>query len=99
MSNVWLTPETGATTNVELTAQDAGWLADQLDRITDPSDTPAAPEAAHHLRAATTDQHDRELRLTGAELDAIRRVFEIAPDANDSDPLRTLRHELTQWVR
>jgi hypothetical protein len=98
MSNVWLTPERAAATSVELTAEDADWLADQLDRITDPSDTPAAPDAASQLREATTDQGDHEPRLTDAELDAIRRVFEIAPDANGSTALRNLRDEIARWV-
>ena len=42
MANVWLTPEKQATTNVELLPEDAEWLAEQLERISDPSDTPAA---------------------------------------------------------
>jgi hypothetical protein len=36
--------------------------------------------------------------LTGAELDAIRRVFELEPDANDSEPLRNLQAEIVRWT-
>jgi hypothetical protein len=98
VANVWLTPEGQATTNVELLAEDADWLVEQLGRISDPSDTPAAQDAADRIRAATADAGDHEIRLSGAELDAIRRVFELEPEADGSETLGRLRVELGRWV-
>jgi hypothetical protein len=97
MANVWLTVEK-ATTNVEIPPDDAEWVADQLDRIADPSDTPAAPDAVKRIREAIADPGDAEVVLSGAELDAIRRVFELEPDANDSEPLRNLQAEISRWL-
>jgi hypothetical protein len=97
LANVWLTAEK-ATTNIELPPDDAEWLADQLDRIADPSDTPAAPDAARRIRRAVVDPGDPEVTLTGAELDAVRRAFELEPGANDSVHLRQLRGELNRWA-
>jgi hypothetical protein len=97
MANIWVTPENQATTNVELLPEDAEWLADQLDRITDPSDTPAAPDAASRIRQAITDLSDSEVKLTSAEIDAVRRVFELEPDPESSE-LRQLQDELGRWT-
>lgn len=95
---MWLTPAKQATTNVELQPEDAGWLIDRLERMTDPSDTPAAQTAATRIREATGDPGDHEVRLSGAELDAIRRVFELEPEADVSEPLRQLNAELGRWA-
>ena len=97
MANIWVTPENQATTNVELLPEDAEWLADQLGRITDPSDTPAAPDAASRIRQAITDLSDSEVKLTSAEIDAVRRVFELEPDP-ESPELRQLQDELGRWT-
>lgn len=50
MANAHLTAAEKPTTAVELPPEDAKWLAHQLDRFKDPSDTPAAAEAAARIR-------------------------------------------------
>ena len=94
MANVHLTPADTATTAVELPQEDAEWLADELERF-DPSDTPEAADTAGRIRQATVDRADSQVALSGAELDALRRVFELK--ALETEALQQLRHELTQW--
>jgi hypothetical protein len=98
MANVFITPEGQATTSVELSLPDAGWLADQLDRLSDPSDSPAAREAAMRIRQAAGDSSEPEVDLTGAELDSVRRVFELEPQGAGSQQLAQLRAEIERWL-
>jgi hypothetical protein len=94
VANVHLTPADRATTAVEVPREDAEWLAGELERF-DPSDTPEAADAAGRIRQATADPADSEVALSAAELDAVRRVFEL--NAPETEPLRQLHRELTQW--
>jgi hypothetical protein len=97
MANVWITVSDRATTNVELPPRAAEWLADELERLE--TDTPAALDAASRMRQATVDPDDTEVALTAAELDAVRRVFELnGPDDPEDPALRQLCDELDRWT-
>jgi hypothetical protein len=98
MGNVFITPDGQESTSVQLPEWDAAWLADQLERLADPSDTPAAPTAASRIREAIAPFGETEVRLSRAELDTIRRVFELNPDGNGSPDIARLQAELRSWT-
>jgi len=96
MANVHLTAAAPATA-VELTPDDAAWLADELDRL-EPAAAPGARDAAARIRAAIADPQDHEVALDQPELGALARA--LATDArivHASERLSDLAEALRSW--
>lgn len=96
MANVHLTAA-APTTAVELTPDDAAWLADELDRL-EPAAAPGARDAAARIRAAIADPQDHEVALDQPELDALAHALATGRESDPSDAVAELRRTLHGWL-